>query len=156
MSQTILRRKTATSSTIASGYLILQTARRRIGTLRSPPFSRLSPLPSWRSCGTIAANDDIEICNRLIAFGRQDVLQSDVEPENATAETLSAQTMSREIAQAVETEHVHPKTPPLHMTSKLSDEDEASIEATINVTVGEIMKIEDAAFIEAALNDFVE
>ena len=72
------------------------------------------------------------------------------------AETLSAQMMSKEIAEAVEIEHEHPKTPPLHMTSKLSDEDEASIEATINVTVGEIMKIEDAALTEAALNEFVE
>ena len=120
MSQTFLRRNTATSSIIASGNSFLQTARRRIGNLFTPPSRQTSPIRSRRSYeATTVAYEVIEKCKRLIALGREDVLDAihvDIELENAIVDILSAETMSREIAQAVETEHVHPKTPPLHMT----------------------------------------
>ena len=134
-----------TSSIIASGNSIFQTARRRIGTLRIPPPPRISPIPRWRSYEAILANEVIEICNRLIAFGREDVLDAlhvDIEPEDAIAETFSAQMMSEEVALAVQNEQQHPNPLPPHMTSKLSIEDAALIEDALNEFVEEIITLE--------------
>ena len=58
------------------------------------------------------------------------------------AETLSAEMMPTETAYVVQTEHEHPMPSPLHMTSKLSDEDAADIEAALNEFVEEMMALE--------------